>query len=200
LAVLILIPVVVAYAPDAYKERFMSTFVGREKEGHSKEGRIKMYGQGVEVFTRHPFGVGTGNYHLAGAKYYNLPQSMHCLYLEILTENGIQGFIVVMALFVKIFLVLKRLRLDLSVLLTKAKEKYSEDFDQLEDLKFLTALAHALLVYYLVRLFVDIFGMDLYGICWWFIIGTSSSMYLIIHRMKKNTADKDRLWLTTPAE
>lgn len=184
LSLFIIIPLVVQVAPVAYKERFISAFSGKEAAGNSKEGRKKMYGQGWEIFMKHPLGVGVGNYHLANVKYNGFAQSQHCLYLEILTETGLQGFIVFTALLLKIAVVLRGLKVDLDNMTMHPYDPM--DLEKSENMKFVLAVVNALIVYLLVRLFVDIFGMDLYGICWWFVIGTTSSLFLIVSRMKND--------------
>ncbi len=165
---------ILIYTPKAYKHRFDTIFAGKEIVGHSKEHRIRMYGRGWEIFKKYPFGVGVGNFPLAHFKYYHSHQEMHCLYLEVLTHLGIQGFIIFMLLIAKISSVLWQLNKKLKGLIYRAKTRI-EWKRQLEELKFLQATIRSLTVYFLLRLFVDLFGMDLYGICWWFVIGIASA-------------------------
>ena len=184
LAFMILIPLLVMYTPNAYKHRFDSTFSENEAEGHSKEHRIRMYGEGWDIFLKNPLGVGIGNYVLANYKYNGYRQEVHCLYLEALTHIGIQGFIIFMLLIAKIFSVFKKLEKTFKELISRAKTRVDWT-NQLDELKFLQATMRSLYVYFLLRLFVDIFGMDLYGICWWFTIGIASALTCLANRIMR---------------
>ena len=184
LVIILLLPIIFKFTPEEYKGRFMSTFVGHEKEGRSKESREKMYGEGWNVFVRHPFGVGLGNYSLANYRYYNSQQEMHCLYLEVLTHLGIHGF-VIFALFVwKILSVLRGFLKDFCRI--KKKKLYSQ-----ADLVFLHAVGNAMVVYMALRLFLDIFGMDLFGINWWFMTGIGSALFFMSKQLGANEGEKE---------
>jgi len=184
LVVLLLLPVAIKFAPEEYKGRFMSTFEGQEAEGRSKEGRKKMYGEGWQIFKKHPFGVGVGNYPLANDHYFHFRQEVHCLYLEVLTHLGIHGFVVFMLLLWKAWVVLKKSlkRLDRVGLVGQCSR---------DDLLFMQAVGNATLVYMLIRLFVDIFSMDLYGICWWFIIGVGASLFFLSKQASGDSGEED---------
>ena len=177
---IVLIPVLIASMPAEYEQRFMSSFTGHEKEGSSKQARLKLYREGWYVFLNHPFGVGVGNYPEAGMKYFGYKQEQHCLYTEVLTELGIQGFIVFMAFIWKINKVLIITKRGINSKIKSAKSANNTN----EDLLFLYAICQATQLYFLLRLFLDIFGMDLYGITWWFTIGLASSMTYILNGLK----------------
>ena len=166
----------------------MSSFEGNEKEGHSKEARMKLYREGWYVIKHHPFGVGVGNFREVANYYFKDPMDQHCLYTETLSEIGIQGFIVFIFLLNKIYNSLNNTRKQLIDLIAKlqAREKYDSKLKKIiYDAKLTHAVIQATMVYFLLRLFLDIFGMDLYGICWWFIIGISSSSFLILYNLKE---------------
>lgn len=191
LSFLILLPLLFIFTPDDYKGRFSSTFSGQEEEGRSKEGRIKMYGEAWTIFTKHPFGVGVGNYPLANAKYYRYHQEVHCLYLEVLTHLGIQGFVVFMLLLWKIYSTLRKVEQRIIRLMANEKE-HGQRVERLDQLMLLQSTTYAVLVYFVLRLFVDIFGMDLYGICWWFTIGMVSALTFIVSNLEREGEQMDK--------
>jgi O-antigen ligase len=180
---MLLVPIIALYTPQQYRDRFKSTFIGKEEEGQSKEGRKRQYFEGIEVLSKHPFGVGVGNYTLANRKYYGSAQEIHCLYLQVATHIGIQGLIAFGFLLYKLYSVLTNVRaraikiIDTLSNEMKTKEKI--------DIEFVLAVINSALIYFLLRLFVDIFSMDLYGICWWFLIGIASSTQYIITKYEK---------------
>lgn len=175
---LVLAIIWISFSPESYQERFMSSFIGKEKAGASKQSRINLYKEGWFIFTHHPFGVGVGNYPLAGMKYFGYKQEQHCLYTQALTHIGIHGFVIFIALLWKIFYVLRAVLRKLADLLSDISEfDYSSGLKA--DVEFVYAVAKATMVYFALRLFLDIFGMDLYGIGWWFVIGLASSITYI---------------------
>lgn len=163
---LLLAPATCMLLPS-YQERFVSSFTGQEKEGNSKGARIELYKQGVEVFLKHPFGVGLGNYREMNQRYYGRAMDQHCLLTEALTEIGIHGTIIFLMLLYKMNQVLRRI-----IAATDVPEGSDE-------VKFVHAVAKSFYLYFLLRLFVDLFSMDLYGIAWWFILGASSALYYV---------------------
>jgi len=189
MAFILILPLIAIYSPESYKERFLSTFIGKEKEGHSKEARKKMYGEGWEIFKKHPLGLGIANYVLANEKYNNDYHAMHCLYLEVATHLGIHGFLVFFALIGKILAVLRKAKYRLSKLITTLEDLQSNDV-LLQEARFVYAVTNATIVYLILRLFIDIFSMDLYGICWWFVIGLASSITYIIYHLQLQISEE----------
>jgi putative inorganic carbon (HCO3(-)) transporter len=185
IALMILIPITAVYLPQDYQERFLSSFSGKEKEGASKEARMKLYREGWYVITHHPFGVGVGNFREVANIYFKDPMDQHCLYTEVLTEIGIQGFIVFMLLMWKIYFTLNNTRNQLLDLVAKYETKENTATHLVADARLTHAVVQSSLVYFLLRLFLDIFGMDLYGICWWFIIGIASSAFFILNNLRE---------------
>lgn len=173
-ALLIVTPVTLMVMPASYQERFMSSFSGKEKEGNSKGARIALYEQGLSVFIKYPFGVGVGNYREANQLYYGRAMDQHNLYLESLTELGIHGALVFAFLLIKIDSVIRTII---------SKTSQADD----EDARLVNAVARSLYLYFCIRLFLDLFSMDLYGIAWWFIIGIASSMGFIVSKMNLET-------------
>jgi putative inorganic carbon (HCO3(-)) transporter len=191
IVLMILIPITVYYLPQDYKARFMSSFSGEEKEGHSKESRIKLYKEGWYIFTHHPLGVGVQNFREVAYIYFKDPMDQHCLYTEVLTELGIQGFIVFLILLRKIYTSLNSTRNELLALVARVGKSVSDDTSLIYDVRLTHAIVQSTLVYFLLRLFLDIFGMDLYGICWWFIIGIASSTFFIMNNLRSQMALRD---------
>lgn len=172
-------PITTVLMPVEYQERFMSSFKGQEKEGASKNARITLYKEGWYVFQNHPFGVGVGNYPEAGMKYFKYKQEQHCLYTEVLTELGIHGFVVFSALLWKIHIVLRNSKKRIDKLIRVFK---TNDYSKTENIKFINAICQSTQLFFYLRLFLDIFGMDLYGIIWWFIIGIASSIVFLLDK------------------
>ncbi|NVN92400.1 MAG: O-antigen ligase family protein, partial [Desulfuromonadales bacterium] len=188
IALMILIPITVVYLPQDYQERFLSSFSGKEKEGASKESRMKLYREGWYVITHHPFGVGVGNFREVANIYFKDPMDQHCLYTEVLTEIGIQGFIVFMLVLGKIFSILKNTKNQLNEMLFIYETSETHNEYLICDVRFTYAVVQSILVYFQLRLFLDIFGMDLYGITWWFVIGIASSTFFVMKKLKEKMA------------
>ena len=171
----------VLFAPNQYKERFMSSFIGQEREGQSKVHRIEQYSQGLSILMDHPFGLGLGGYRSESVRRFDRDQEIHCLYLEIATHMGIQGLIVFMALIVKLLSIAKKLISDLDkqllslrkLLVTSIRndELKASVTGHITGLEIIKAVSNATVVFLLIRLFVGIFSMDFYNIHWWFSVG-----------------------------
>ena len=168
----------VVFVPPQYKERFRSIYSGKEKEGHSKQSRILLYKNGFKVFIEHPFGVGICNYRFYHEKRFGRAMDQHCLYTEALSEIGIQGFVAFLLLLLKIDKVLRNNLEKIKYYLANSDLISNEKFS---DLNILMAVTKSTQIYFWLRLFLDIFGMDLYGITWWFVIGIASSITYIIN-------------------
>jgi len=96
----ILSPIIV---PKQYKERFMSSFTGKEKEGGSKAARERMYSEAFSIVLAKPLGIGLGGYVHESLRRFGERHEIHCLYLELATHLGIQGFVAFMAFMAKLF-------------------------------------------------------------------------------------------------
>ena len=175
---LVISPLIVTFMSASYKDRFLSTFAGKEKEGNSKGARIELYKQGLFIFTKHPFGVGVGNYRIANGKYFGREMDQHCLYTETLTEIGIHGSAIFLLLLYKIIsslrsIIKKTANLDRSFNCKTCEYNYY----------LINAIARSAYLYLFMRLFMDLFSMDLYGIAWWFIIGICSSLSILVSNL-----------------
>lgn len=68
-------------------------------KGNILNGREKLYSEAIKIFLAHPiFGIGINNYHL----YNGLDLDAHNVYLQILAENGIVGFLILVPGFIYI--------------------------------------------------------------------------------------------------
>jgi O-antigen ligase/polysaccharide polymerase Wzy-like membrane protein len=187
--------------PQQYKERFETIFTLEEKEGQSAETRIQILEDAVQVFTEYPFGVGISAFPAVRMKMFNRFQDTHNLYLEVLTNLGIQGFI---AFFLLVFMMLKMLhglKWQFDDLIRWLQEKFpliseedysEEDKKKLSDLKFLKAVSQAVFMFIIIRLALGLFGMDLYEIYWWFSFGLLIALENIAHNYTLLVAEKER--------
>jgi putative inorganic carbon (hco3(-)) transporter len=188
-ALLVLISLAILSIPfidKQYVERFESIFTEEEKEGQSIETRKQILSDAINIFREHPFGVGVSAFPTARAKYFGRNQDTHNLYLEVATNLGIQGLIVFIILIVKMMRCLsdtrarinmqKRILLD-KIALIKAKEDGIFIQDHVEKLRFMEAVANAVIMFLIVRLILGMFGMDLYEIYWWFSVGLTVALF-----------------------
>jgi putative inorganic carbon (hco3(-)) transporter len=165
--------------PTQYQGRFESIYEGEEAEGHSKESRIELMNDGWQIFLDNPLGVGMGAFRTVRQRTLGKwPMDNHCLYLQILSETGVVGFI---AFFLLLFNVLKALHQTnkkLKIQMQKVTEYISDkqmvsqrDKRHLFDISFMKAITDAVIVFIITRLILGIFGHDLYEIYWWFASG-----------------------------
>ena len=196
LGLIVLLLVTLFAVPTQYKARFMSSFEGKEAEGHSKQTRVGLLHDAALVFMEYPYGVGPGCFIVVQARAGRNEQETHNLYTQILTEIGFQGFI---AFVYFIYSVVKSLRItrekgvktirklslpehqlkgmsvDLQNLFSSEKKK----------LKMLHAVCDGTLVFLFIRGVLGIFGHDLYEIYWWIAAGLA----LVLANIQK-VADK----------
>ncbi len=172
----------VSFLPKQYYERFESIFTQKEKEGHSSDARIQIIKDAIDISIKHPFGVGIHAFPKIRAFYFGRVQDTHSLYLEILTNLGIQGLIVWLLMIATLFKILKSGRIMLYEVLDKIKQDENREICEDEkNISFMIAASKAVSFYLIVHLFLGLFGMDLYEVYWWFAIGLA----LVIHRMAK---------------
>jgi len=180
--------VLIILIPQQYKERFESIFTLEEKEGQSSETRIQILEDAAVVFLKYPLGVGVSAFPTVRMEMFGRFQDTHNLYMEVLTNLGIQGFI---AFFLLVFMMLKMLhglKWQFDDLIQRKQEKLpliaeedylEEDKKMLSDLKFLKAFTQAIFMFIIIRLALGLFGMDLYEIYWWFALGLTLSLHEI---------------------
>jgi putative inorganic carbon (HCO3(-)) transporter len=176
LAALVICAVAIPNIPDQYIARFQS-ITGQEAEGHSKLKRLEILQDAAVIFAEHPFGVGVSAFMTVREQRFGRFQDTHNLYMEVLTNLGIQGFIVWVALIVAIFRRLSRLTRDFTEQLAALRDRALEPgadvpvIRHCADLKLMLATANAVTAYLVIRLIVGFFGMDLYEIYWWLVLG-----------------------------
>ncbi|HML78022.1 O-antigen ligase family protein [Geobacter sulfurreducens] len=174
------------FVPTDYKERFSSIFTGKDKEGGSTEARKQIIEDAWLIFKEHPFGIGISAFPKVRGEKFGRSQDTHNLYLEILTNLGIQGFIVVTLLFIKMIKMLTELRLKINDCLNKMNNNKIDRFGGVvSDLNFMYAVTTATLGYLIIRLVLGLFGMDLYEIYWWFISGVTWVLYVIVGKIER---------------
>lgn len=168
-----------AVLPQEYKERFLS-IGGQEAEGSSKETRIQILEDAIEVFLAHPGGVGVASFQTVRQRMFGRIQDTHNLYLEVATNLGIQG-LVIFGVFVwvvarSLWVVRRKLEALRHRLVQLRKRYRSSAYQQqvaheLIDTRFLEYCALSTFFFLVIRLVVGMFGMDLYEIYWWFAAG-----------------------------
>jgi putative inorganic carbon (hco3(-)) transporter len=175
-AAVLICAVAIPNIPDQYIARFQS-ITGQEAEGHSKLKRLEILQDAAVIFAEHPFGVGVSAFMTVREQRFGRFQDTHNLYMEILTNLGIQGFIVWVALIVAIFRRTARLTREFTAQLTAMRDRakeHSTDRTMIRhcaDLKLMLAMVNAVTAYLVIRLIVGFFGMDLYEIYWWLVLG-----------------------------
>lgn len=169
---------VLAAIPDQYIERFQS-IGGEEKEGRSSEKRIEILNDALTIFLENPLGIGLASFPAVRLQRFGRHQDTHNLYLEVATNLGIQGLAVFLTLiFVMMFQLRKtaftlRAQRKRLILLWKTKGGDSFPFEMEirsidEGLAKLEAVCKAAGGFIFIRLFLGMFGMDLYEVYWWF--------------------------------
>lgn len=186
--------------PDQYIERFMTTFVGKEREGASKEHRLEIAGDAWRIFLANPQGVGI--YGFAEARERQLgksPMDTHNLYLQVLADLGVGGAVFFGAFLVALWRQLQRVERDLAAEIGTVERLASRDrarppaadavAEHLRDLRFMRAVATAFLAYLAARLFLGLFGHDLYEIYWWLSAGATIALTDLLGAARRRTAD-----------
>ncbi|MBM3302801.1 MAG: O-antigen ligase family protein, partial [Deltaproteobacteria bacterium] len=182
--------------PQEYIDRFRSIFTLEEAEGDSSGRRLEILADAWKIFLDHPFGVGIRAFPKVRREVFGRIQDTHNLYLEILTNLGIHGFIVVALFFYKMIRTLLDLKARLSTQIgalqkSAGKGRASGETDverHLSDLRLLLAVSNAVLMYVAIRLILGFFGMDLYEIYWWLACGTTISIFNMNRVAERKTA------------
>ncbi len=180
--------------PEQYVERFKS-INGQEAEGHSKEARIQILKDAVEIFAAHPSGVGVASFQKVRRDTFGRAQDTHNLYLEVGTNLGVQGLVIFLFLVYAIIRTLRRargrFRRQIALLAPLARGPdlpaplRRSLVDHVRNLEFLAAVCTAAYGFIVVRLALGMFGMDLYEIYWWFAAGLAVSLLDIAHSTRR---------------
>lgn len=183
---------------NKYIQRFESIFSGKDIEGASIETRKEILRDAIYIFKSNPFGVGVGAFPAVRQEVFGRSQDTHNLYLEILTNIGIQGGIAFVCLIIFIYSSLRESEKRYNRLLERMIEFASRDmnkgvivqtFDEhVMHLRFLKSTCQAVQLFLVVRLVLGLFGMDLYEIYWWFAIGLAMALGNIFPWAEKRTS------------
>lgn len=157
--------------PEEYKGRFESIFTHQDQEGGSANARKQIIIDGVEVFLSHPFGVGIGAFPKVREDTFGRTQDTHNLYLQILTNTGFVGLILFL------FFVRAIIKANQQIILMHQPHENYES-------KFIVAVSNAIIGYIWARLFLGLFGMDMYEIYWWFALGVTLAVRQISNNKK----------------
>ena len=186
LALVVSLPMI----PSDYYERFRSIFTWQEKEGRSSEARIEILEDALQIFKENPLGVGVAAFPKVRMERFGRMQDTHNLYLEIATNLGIQGVVVVGLMLYKMLGLLNKIRIsarkDISVII--GRSKYPNN-NVMHDLLWIEAIASATISFIIIRLTLGLFGMDLYEIYWWFAIGITFSLYSMLNCINSALVD-----------
>jgi O-antigen ligase len=186
--------------PDQYVERFMTTFAGKEREGSSKEHRLEIAGDAWRIFLANPQGVGI--YGFAEARERQLgksPMDTHNLYLQVLADLGVGGALFFGAFLVALWRELQRVEREFAAEVATVQRLLADGrvrspasdalAGHLADLRFMRAVATAFLAYLAARLFLGLFGHDLYEIYWWLSAGATIALANMLGPARRRTSD-----------
>lgn len=184
-AAVVVVLIAVPLIPQQYIARFES-ITGQEAEGKSKVKRLEILQDAAIIFTEHPFGVGVSAFPTIREQRFGRTQDTHNLYMEVLTNLGIQGFIIWALMIAAIFRNIRRLLRETGEQLSQLAARGPPERDtpiagHVRDLELMRAMLQAVAAYVVVRLAVGFFGMDLYEIYWWFSMG----IVIAIHNMSQ---------------
>ncbi|MHB0954794.1 MAG: O-antigen ligase family protein [Pirellulaceae bacterium] len=103
---------------ERFLTRTMTIFADSEERDASANSRLVLAKAGLRMWQDHPLGVGAGNfYQNVGTYLPNWPGTdAHNTYIRCLTEVGIQGLVLFLALIASAFLMLYRMRHDVAEL------------------------------------------------------------------------------------
>ncbi len=187
LAILVGLFCVLQFAPEQYVNRFRSIYVSSDHGEYneslhggdsSKEKRMQILKDAVSVFIQYPFGVGVGAFPVVREDMFGRSQDTHNLYLEVATNLGVQGVALTLCLFVTAL----KMNLKYCFLFEKQLHVLESSFmckgggdggvrNCCSDLRLLIAVSKSVFLFVTLRIFLGVFGMDLYEIYWWFACG-----------------------------
>jgi putative inorganic carbon (hco3(-)) transporter len=173
IAAVLAIVLIGAFAiPQGYKGRFATIFQPTEgADGGSANMRIEILEDAYAIFKQHPFGVGVQAFPHVRDLEFGRQQDTHNLYLEILTNLGVFGFLAFIIFIATLFRVSIRARNILNQ----------------HDEKFLAELCYIVNLYIICRLALGLFGMDLYEVYWWFAAGIVVALAKMAAAIKSTT-------------
>lgn len=157
------------FVPDEYKGRLMTIFQSEEERGGSANKRLEIIEDAIQIAFKYPLGIGLQAFPHVREMEFGRGQDTHNLYLEVLTNLGIFGFIAF------IFFIYHLFKLNL-----KSRKIFAES-GQI----FLAELCVIVNLYILCRLALGMFGMDLYEIYWWFAAGFTIALARIANQTRR---------------
>ena len=163
--------------PQEYKARFMTLqkatqVVEGEQVQDSMSTRWQIIKDAWNVFLKYPLvGCGLDSFYQIRGLLFGRWQQTHNLYMQVLTDMGIVGFVSFIYLLVTIWKY---------IVFIKHRLKINR-----EEKSYLYRLATAIQMFLIMRLTVGMFGMDLYENYWWLMAGFSA----VIYRLVQNKID-----------
>jgi putative inorganic carbon (hco3(-)) transporter len=147
--------------PQHYKDRFSTIFHASEgADSGSANLRLEILEDAYAIFKKYPFGIGVQAFPHVRDLEFNRQQDTHNLYLEILTNLGIIGFVAFIVFIATLF------RISI-----KARHVFVSNNE-----KLLAELCYIVNLYIICRLALGLFGMDLYEVYWWFAAGITIAL------------------------
>ncbi|AMN47455.1 hypothetical protein ACG33_10150 [Steroidobacter denitrificans] len=187
----------VPFISEDYLGRFESIFEDESQAGEDTSigQRKEILNDAIDVFVRYPWGIGVGAFPLVRTELFGRFQDTHNLYLEVLTNIGIQGGVIFFGFLLCIWRVLRGIQRDTTEQIESLSdvEKNSLVSSHASDLKFLLAASKATWTFLVIRLALGAFGMDLYEVYWWFLAGVTVAMV----RINKVARDKTSHFIAT---
>jgi hypothetical protein len=188
LVIVLMAAAVLPFIPEEYLGRFNSILAPAEQATNgSKLARLQINRDSRQVLLEHPLGIGVGAYPVVRMQKFGREQDTHNLYYEVATNLGVQGLIVFMGLIVTVFGSLRsararvrRMQQSLRANQLPASAVVNENKSALRDLIFLESTINALIAFLILRLWVGLFGHDLYEVYWWFLIGLAMALQRIV--------------------
>lgn len=186
----------IAMLPAQYIQRFES-IGGKEAEGSSKEARIEILRDAVQIFREHPLGVGIASFPAVRIARFGRSQDTHNLYLEVATNLGVQGlitFLIMVGMMMNLFIsAAKSFRTQHDRLGRAAArkllppERTAVARSHYQSLRFLESMSHAGGAFIFIRLILGFFGMDLYEVYWWFGAGLAIALSGLVTYSRRRT-------------
>lgn len=167
------------FTPDEAKERLFSlkeapSYIQGEIEGgDAMSNRMELIKIAIDIFREYPLtGVGIGNFIGYAGTHYNMWLVTHNLYTQILSETGIIGAIAFILLIIYIF---RNLRESERTIKTNNISN-----------TFLINMTVATYAFLILRLFIGLFGDDLYENYWWISGGLSVVILKLVRETSEN--------------
>ncbi len=173
ISIIILLIIGYQFVDEQYVARFNTILTGQEIEGNSIGARWQILEDAIIIFCEHPFGVGVSAFPAIRNEKFGRIQDTHNLYLEVATNLGIQGFVIFLVFIWRIFRLLNNL------VYVKNKNKIQKRESDIQG-----AIVNSVFLFMSIRLCLGLFGMDLYEIYWWFVLGLTIALFNMNNQRK----------------